>query len=878
MWIYNNDSNQRIYQSQVKTRFQRYSPNLTETSISAFSSDNKLKLDYTFYLNRSNDYVRVFYKIKIKALEDTPFNRFDIFQMGGDNYNVHAAQTVYYGDDNGVLGQFAPTNDGSNDYTNDAIALSGNRPWIWAGDGVYTLGYGSINIDTNNGLIVHGYNATFEGIASTLPYFRERSSSTGFSASTGLNPTSYCLVPPPGTTSFIAGDSIELILETIILPKLDGDYYGPNTNFTAALANYGNSVDLFLREVQGNNVVLSAMGYEVDSNYPYSVTTENNTAWVTVNAGKSYVPIVFKGLSSVTNPVLWKAENNCWELVDQSNWGKDFWQADYQPKTGLFDLVYNVNQDIAGDSTATISYYLGDTPPLPNIIVQTNYNNEGWSLNNTVGVYLEDYVHFAPQVEENNTTSVGDGVWTWVGPNGFISDSSNIVFTTVTEADLGVYTNTYTTPFGCTVTQTFELFCLLEDVNGNCVANTPDADNDGFTSPDDCDDLNPNIYPTAFDIYNNGIDENCDGTDAIIEACTDPSSGPYNTFLNAAANCSSITTDTSQVWPNEAYIVLAPQNNTPYFFEFCDLYDPTVWEALITLVAYNNNTQTIGNIITATPDCYIAFDHEFTPEFPDLYIVVSDRNNCTALTFLTDNGTPSFGCVCLDVPTVKVQAQALLQGNYIPSTPPSAVSMSNTLRENEVLTLVQPFNRPPWNYAGTELLSNFNRMPTTVVDWVLIEVKNSANTYPIEQKAAFLLQNGTIADLTDCGDGVTFYTIEEGESYYLTLRTRNHLDIISDTLIVVDNGILNYDFTTDAAKAMGNQQAQLATGVYGLYAGDINGDGIISVADFNDYALYTAQISQYLNADLNLDGNVTVTDFNSYQPNAALIGVAAIRY
>jgi hypothetical protein len=230
------------------------------------------------------------------------------------------------------------------------------------------------------------------------------------------------------------------------------------------------------------------------------------------------------------------------------------------------------------------------------------------------------------------------------------------------------------------------------------------------------------------------------------------------------------------------------------------------------------------------------------------------------------------------VPTVKVQAQALLQGNYIPSTPPSAVSMSNTLRENEVLTLVQPFNRPPWNYAGTELLSNFNRMPTTVVDWVLIEVKNSANTYPIEQKAAFLLQNGTIADLTDCGDGVTFYTIEEGESYYLTLRTRNHLDIISDTLIVVDNGILNYDFTTDAAKAMGNQQAQLATGVYGLYAGDINGDGIISVADFNDYALYTAQISQYLNADLNLDGNVTVTDFNSYQPNAALIGVAAIRY
>ena len=58
---------------------------------------------------------------------------------------------------------------------------------------------------------------------------------------------------------------------------------------------------------------------------------------------------------------MWKSENDCWELVDQSTWGKDFWQADYQPETGLFDFVYNVNQDIIGDGIANISYYLGDS-------------------------------------------------------------------------------------------------------------------------------------------------------------------------------------------------------------------------------------------------------------------------------------------------------------------------------------------------------------------------------------------------------------------------------------------------------------------------------------------------------------------------------------
>ena len=101
MWVYTNENNQRIYQSQVKTRFQRYSPNLTETSISAYSSDNKLKLDYTFYLNRSDYFLRVYYKIKVKALEATAFNRFDIFQLGGDVYNLHKAQTVVYGNDEG---------------------------------------------------------------------------------------------------------------------------------------------------------------------------------------------------------------------------------------------------------------------------------------------------------------------------------------------------------------------------------------------------------------------------------------------------------------------------------------------------------------------------------------------------------------------------------------------------------------------------------------------------------------------------------------------------------------------------------------------------------------------------------------------------------
>jgi hypothetical protein len=147
----------------------------------------------------------------------------------------------------------------------------------------------------------------------------------------------------------------------------------------------------------------------------------------------------------------------------------------------------------------------------------------------------------------------------------------------------------------------------------------------------------------------------------------------------------------------------------------------------------------------------------------------------------------------------------------------------------------------------------------------------------VEQRAALVFSDGTVANPDS--SVLRFYNLLPNTAYFVSIKTRNHLAIISQNPLNLPN-TSPLDFS-DATMVLGgaSQLTLLPNGSsYALKAGDFNSDGIISVADFNLYTSQSGTINQYNHADCNADNTVTVADFNLYRNNVSSIGMPPIRY
>ena len=209
--------------------------------------------------------------------------------------------------------------------------------------------------------------------------------------------------------------------------------------------------------------------------------------------------------------------------------------------------------------------------------------------------------------------------------------------------------------------------------------------------------------------------------------------------------------------------------------------------------------------------------------------------------------------------------------------------METELNNLGVLPTTQPFNQAPWFYNGTETLP---LETNDIVDWVLVELRSgipnvsTPNTEIIFQQAAVVLSDGSIVGVDNVENRLEFYGISEGQAYYIAVRHRNHLDVLSSSLVAFDLGLISsYDFTTNSSKAFGPEQLiVLPNGKAALYVGDYNGDGVIQATDYDVWQAEPAAVNVYAPTDGNLDGIIQATDFDVWFPNKAKVGTAEIQY
>jgi len=242
------------------------------------------------------------------------------------------------------------------------------------------------------------------------------------------------------------------------------------------------------------------------------------------------------------------------------------------------------------------------------------------------------------------------------------------------------------------------------------------------------------------------------------------------------------------------------------------------------------------------------------------YYVSQTANSCESsravIQVNVNSATTTVAC-----PTLKVY----LEGNW------NGVEMTTTLNQQGLLPGQTPlssfgvptpagqsYNLAPWNYTGSETVSNYDG---DVVDWVLVSLRENvaeANT-TVYKTAALLHKTGTLTLQSSCP------VLNSTKSYFVFIEHRTHIGAASHLPIGIQSNKITYDFTQQDSYVPSNAPAsgqQKVGNVYCLFGGDCN-KASFSEINANDASLWridNGKFARYQLTDYNLDGEVNAND------------------
>jgi hypothetical protein len=344
--VYVGPNGKRQYLTRMRSWYASHGPNLTDVTYAGVSADGAIAARLNVLTPRSDDINRAIHRIRYDVLKPTPFQRLAFYQVGADNYNDHQFTTLARGDAAGLREEWEPPRGGRR-YSRTGIVCDGETPW-------FSL-HGAINRDqkegawANRGLVVRNWSARLGAKSVNHP------TAAVFGTENGPPSASLELTPPPGVTELQPGDFVEAVLELVIMPISDEDYYGPNAALRVALRSGGNTWKMVLREAVGNSYTVENLRGRIVSTWPLVISADaRDRAEVVLIGGLGYVPLTFGGLSSYRGYELWRDDGQGPRRVDQAIHGRDFWQTNFDPGSKTWSLGFNVPVDTDDDRPARV--------------------------------------------------------------------------------------------------------------------------------------------------------------------------------------------------------------------------------------------------------------------------------------------------------------------------------------------------------------------------------------------------------------------------------------------------------------------------------------------------------------------------------------------
>ena len=266
------------------------------------------------------------------------------------------------------------------------------------------------------------------------------------------------------------------------------------------------------------------------------------------------------------------------------------------------------------------------------------------------------------------------------------------------------------------------------------------------------------------------------------------------------------------------------------------------------------------------------FSHSWSNRAETSSSIIGIESYSGAVTVTDINGCISTANIMIeDRSPILVNIRVYLEGAYDTNDG----LMRDELRTLSHIPTSEPYTTIGYQHqgdqGGCELISDStnvlsDRGPNSVVDWVLIELRDQSDISVIlHSRAALLLRNGNITDM----DGVSpvGFSGVNSDSYFIAIRHRNHLAVATKNPTNLSVGTTNtVDFTNPSTLTYGTSaQVQLSSGSMAMVSGDANGDGSVNAVDKNTHwRPQNGQSFNYLSskADFNLDGAVNAIDQN----------------